>query len=289
MALDTHAPIVAIGGGHGLSKLLQALQLCQLPFGAIVATTDNGGSTGRLRDDNGGIAWGDLRYCLSALTAPEALGKLLLDYRFEQAGALQGHNLGNLILLALDQLCIHPSDAMKLLSAMLEVSAPLWPMSDHATQLAARFADNAVIVGETQIDQQPQLPQQLLLQPAVPAAPAALALLRQAKAVLIGPGSMLTSLCPPLLLDEVAEIVASKPIGLITNLRAEQSPVTQTEAAAQITLLQQLTGITISASLSHGWPQQDHQQYLYRPLSDDGIEHQPQLLAAALQHLLQKL
>ena len=96
--------IVAIGGGHGLGRILAALKGFGSNATGIVTTTDNGGSTGRIRHCQGGIAWGDTRNCINQLITEPSLESIMFEYRFKGAGELDGHNLGNLMLTALDNL-----------------------------------------------------------------------------------------------------------------------------------------------------------------------------------------
>ena len=124
--------IVAIGGGHGLGRVMASLGFLQERLSGIVATTDDGGSTGRLREASDCIAWGDLRNCLNQLCSDSPnLARILFEYRFKNSGDISGHNLGNLILLAMDQMCVRPLDAINLIRQMLQVSAELIPMSEQ--------------------------------------------------------------------------------------------------------------------------------------------------------------
>ena len=99
-ALDSvkNFKIVAIGGGHGLGRVLSALSVYGENITGIVTTTDNGGSTGRIRACQGGIAWGDTRNCLNQLVTEPSVGSMMFEYRFKGTGELNGHNLGNLML-----------------------------------------------------------------------------------------------------------------------------------------------------------------------------------------------
>ncbi|WP_298441712.1 uridine diphosphate-N-acetylglucosamine-binding protein YvcK [uncultured Ferrimonas sp.] len=296
MLANREVKVVAIGGGHGLSRLLQALKLCQFDFGAVIATTDDGGSTGRLRQRHGGIALGDIRHCISALTDDEHLGKLLLDYRFEQDDELHGHNLGNLMLLALDQLCVSPSDAIDLLRRLLAVSQPLLPMSDSSTQLRANYHGGLTIVGETAIDAAHHLPSQLGLEPSVSAATEAMQLVAAADAILVGPGSLLTSLCPTFLVTELQALLAQKPIGFICNLSSESGPIGLRSNREQIELFEHYAQVNVTCALSHGEQPAavgaDAQAGLHLQAPLIGLEakqHCPKLLAQALPLLVAKL
>ena len=129
--------IVAIGGGHGLGRVLSSLADYGSQVTGIVTTTDNGGSTGRIRACQGGIAWGDMRNCINQLITEPSIGSMIFEYRFRGNGELNGHNLGNLMLTALDNLCIRPLDAINLIRDMLQVKPYIIPMSEHPSDLAA--------------------------------------------------------------------------------------------------------------------------------------------------------
>ncbi len=110
--LDKVKKVVAIGGGHGLGRLMSALSFMKSRLTGIVTTTDNGGSTGRIRLNHGGIAWGDLRNCLNQIITEPSTASSLFEYRFTGQGELSGHNLGNLMLKALENMHIRPVEAI---------------------------------------------------------------------------------------------------------------------------------------------------------------------------------
>ena len=153
--------IVCIGGGHGLSQVLTALRPLNNDISAIIATTDNGGSTGKLRQAKNCIAYGDIRRCILALANSNNLLTLIAQQRFENAGELSSHSLGNLILLALSQVTQKPSEAIYWLCQLLDVQQTILPMSDQVTDLSATLIDGSKIVGECEIDALTELPQAL--------------------------------------------------------------------------------------------------------------------------------
>ena len=112
---------MALGGGHGLGRVLSSLSFLKERLTGVVATTDNGGSTGRIRHQHGGIAWGDLRNCLTQITIKPTIASALFEYRFAGQGELSGHNLGNLILKALEDMKIRPLDGLNLVRDLLHV------------------------------------------------------------------------------------------------------------------------------------------------------------------------
>ena len=218
--------VVAIGGGHGMGRVLSSLSFLGTRLTGIVTTTDDGGSTGRLRKSQECIAWGDLRNCLNQLVTEPSIGSRLFEYRFTGRGELAGHNLGNLMLLALDNLCVRPLDAIRLISDMLNIEPSLLPMSEHPTDLCAHTVCGDQILGEVSIDQLTTPPRALSLNPIVPATREAIDALSQADMIILGPGSFLTSIMPPLLLNEVAEAIRGSGaiVVFISNLVAENGP-----------------------------------------------------------------
>jgi len=229
--------VVALGGGHGLGRVMSALSPLGSRLTGIVTTTDNGGSTGRIRRSEGGIAWGDMRNCLNQLIAEPSIASAMFEYRFSGNGELAGHNLGNLMLKSLDHLSVRPIDAINLIRNMLKVDAFLIPMSEQPVDLVAMDGDGNLVYGETAIDQMVIQPQELILSPVVSATREAVEAIAEADLILIGPGSFYTSLMPVLLLPEMAQALrrsAAKMV-FIGNLGKELSP-----AAARLTVTDKL-------------------------------------------------
>ncbi|MDO6497311.1 uridine diphosphate-N-acetylglucosamine-binding protein YvcK [Photobacterium sanguinicancri] len=218
--------IVAIGGGHGLGRMLSALSDYGSQVTGIVTTTDNGGSTGRIRACQGGIAWGDTRNCINQLITEPSVGSMIFEYRFKGTGELKGHNLGNLMLTALDNMSIRPLDAINLIRDMLKVETHIVPMTEHPADLSAMTPTGEIIHGETSVDELSEVPQRLYVEPAVPATKEAVLAIEDAELILLGPGSFLTSVMPPLLLKEIAAALkaSSARIIFITNLDNEKGP-----------------------------------------------------------------
>ena len=154
--------VVALGGGHGLGRVMSSLSSLGSRLTGIVTTTDNGGSTGRIRRAEGGIAWGDMRNCL---------------------------NLGNLMLKALDHLSVRPLEAINLIRNLLKVDAFLIPMSEQPVDLMAIDAEGHEVYGEVNIDQLILPPTELMTYPSVPATREAVEAIGEADLILIGPGS----------------------------------------------------------------------------------------------------
>ena len=256
--------VVAIGGGHGMGRVLSSLSFLGTRLTGIVTTTDNGGSTGRLRKGQECIAWGDLRNCLNQLVTEPSIGSQLFEYRFTGRGELAGHNLGNLMLLALDNLCVRPLDAIRLISDMLNIAPSLLPMSEHPTDLCAHTVCGDQILGEVSIDQLTTPPRALSLKPVVPATREAIDALSQADMIILGPGSFLTSIMPPLLLSEIAEAIRGSGaiVVFISNLVAENGPAGKLTLSHQHRWLEERIGQgridAILAPEGHGAPELQH-------------------------------
>ncbi len=199
--------VVAIGGGHGLGRVLSSLSFLKENLTGIVATTDNGGSTGRIRHQHGGIAWGDLRNCLTQIIVKPTVASALFEYRFSGSGELSGHNLGNLILKALEDMKIRPLEALNLVRDLLHVKVGLMPMSESPVHLVSHIHDGTTVFGEVSIDASSEKPLALSLEPCLEATPEVLDVIKQAELIILGPGSFLTSIMPTLLLQEVAQMI----------------------------------------------------------------------------------
>jgi len=269
--------VVAIGGGHGLGRLLSCLDFLGSRLTGIVATTDNGGSTGRLRLEEDCIAWGDLRNCLTQLANRPSLGSLLFDYRFEGCGELNGHNLGNLILLALDKLCVRPLEAVNLIRNLLKIETRLIPMSEQPTHLVALNTSGQRVIGELQVDGMQETPLALALEPMVEATDEACQAILEADLILLGPGSFLTSTLPALLLPRIANAIRNSKarVILIDNLTKEQSAASDLGPLQKVHWCQRLIGKEVIDSVichaEHCY--QDGMQY-YFPLKS---KHHPGL------------
>lgn len=220
--------VVALGGGHGLGRVMSSLSSLGSRLTGIVTTTDNGGSTGRIRRSEGGIAWGDTRNCLNQLITEPSVASAMFEYRFGGNGELSGHNLGNLMLKAMDNLSVRPLEALNLIRNLLKVDAFLIPMSEQPVDLMAVDQEGHEVFGEINVDRLALPPKELHLYPAVSATREAIQAIASADLILIGPGSFFTSLMPLLLVDDLARALrrTPAPVIYIGNLGRELSPAT---------------------------------------------------------------
>lgn len=200
---------MALGGGTGLANLLKgAKRLPVASLTAVVTVTDDGGSSGRLRQEFGVPAPGDVRSCLVALAEDDALLARLFSFRFPGEGPTGGHSLGNLFMIALAQLVGDFPQAVRLAGEVLRTRGQVLPATEANVHLVAETKDGELVVGETAIAAAGP-PKRLALSPAdAPALPAVVQALRQADMVVLGPGSLFTSIAPNLLVRGVAEALA---------------------------------------------------------------------------------
>ncbi|HEY0323153.1 MAG TPA: gluconeogenesis factor YvcK family protein [Pyrinomonadaceae bacterium] len=210
--------LVAIGGGTGLSTLLSGLkQMVGAPDGraawleslaAIVTVSDDGGSSGRLREELQMLPPGDIRNCMVALSEDSTLISRLFRYRFRGTGELGGHSFGNLFLAALTEVTGDFVEAVRLSSEVLVSKGRIYPATINDVRLVAELEDGTIVRGETQITASRAPIRRLRLEPeqCLPL-PEALAAIRSADVITIGPGSLYTSILPPLLVARVAQAI----------------------------------------------------------------------------------
>ncbi|MCT4740085.1 uridine diphosphate-N-acetylglucosamine-binding protein YvcK [Raoultella ornithinolytica] len=289
--------VVALGGGHGLGRVMSSLSSLGSRLTGIVTTTDNGGSTGRIRRSEGGIAWGDMRNCLNQLIAEPSIAAAMFEYRFSGNGELSGHNLGNLMLKALDHLSVRPLEAINLIRNLLKVDAFLIPMSEQPVDLMAIDHEGHEVYGEVNIDQLPRVPKELMLSPPVPATREAVEAIAEADLILIGPGSFYTSLLPILLLDEMAQALRRTPATMvfIDNLGKEHSPAANLTLADRVGIMEHYIGKRVIDAIVVG-PKTDttgleNRAIVQTPLdaADVPYRHDRVLLRNALEKAIQTL
>lgn len=200
--------IVVMGGGTGLSVLLRGLKEYTSNLTAIVTVTDDGGSSGRLRGELGILPPGDIRNCLVALADKEPLMEELLQYRFS-TGELAGHTMGNLLLAALTEMSGSFDQAVRSLSKVLAVRGQVLPATLTDVTLCAELNDGVVVKGESNISRSAGVIKKVFLKPSrcLPLAEA-LTAIREADAVVLGPGSLYTSVIPNLLVKGIPEALS---------------------------------------------------------------------------------
>ncbi|PSN13748.1 hypothetical protein C7271_22260 [filamentous cyanobacterium CCP5] len=204
--------IVVIGGGTGLSNLLRGLKQYSSNIAAIVTVADDGGSSGRLRREIGVLPPGDIRNCLAALADEEKLLTELFQYRFQAGGGLVGHSFGNLFLTAMNEVTGNLEQAIAACSKVLAIRGEVLPATLSDVQLWAELSDGRRITGESKIAEARGQIIRIGCDPAdPPALPRALKAIQEADYIVMGPGSLYTSIIPNLLVPELVEEIATCP------------------------------------------------------------------------------
>ena len=215
--------VVAIGGGTGLSTLLRGLRkhvafpdwptpdACHISdLAAVVTVTDDGGSSGRLRQDFNMLPPGDIRNCMVALSAEEDLLSKLFAYRFTSGGGLDGHSFGNLFITALSEITGDFAHAVQLASKILATRGRIYPATTSNATVVAYMEDGSVVRGETNITASKHRISELMLDPPNAAAmPETLEAIHRADLITVGPGSLYTSLITNLLVQGIPSALAS--------------------------------------------------------------------------------
>ncbi len=200
--------IVVIGGGTGLSTLLRGLKMHPFDITAIVTVADDGGSSGRLRDDYDIPPPGDVRNVIAALSDVEPLIEQMFQYRFHNSNELGGHSLGNLMLTALTDITGDFSYAIAEMCKVLKVHGKVIPAANKKITLHAELIDGTYIQGESRIPEATEPIKRVFLAPQdVTALPAAVKAIYSADLIVIGPGSLYTSIIPNLLVKEIGKAV----------------------------------------------------------------------------------
>lgn len=233
MPVDKALRVVAIGGGTGLSTLLRGLkQFVPVPdrrrtpreepsalqpaarsligeLSAVVTVTDDGGSSGRLREDLNILPPGDIRNCMVALSEDEHLLSRLFKYRFDQ-GELNGHSFGNLFVAAMSGITGDFAQAVQMSSQILATRGKIFPATTDNVTLAARMDDGSIVAGETNITKSKRTIVELTLEPScADPLPQTLQAIANADLITLGPGSLYTSLITNLLVRGIPEAIAA--------------------------------------------------------------------------------
>ena len=246
---QTGPRVVAIGGGNGLSTMLRGLKNRVRDLTAIVTVADDGGGSGMLRQDLGMLPPGDIRNCMQSLANVEPIMSELLAYRFTE-GSLAGQSFGNLLLAALNGICGSFDQAVARMSEVLAISGRVLPVTNENVQLEATFENGTHVVGESRIFQfkkeQNCRVERVRLIPERPAPlPDAIAALERADLIILGPGSLYTSVIPNLLVEGIPQAIRrSEAVKLyVCNIMTQEGETEGMTAADHV-----------NALLTHGLP-----------------------------------
>ena len=206
--LNKGAKVVAIGGGTGLSMLLRGIKKYTNNITAVVTVGDDGGSSGRLRKDMSILPPGDIRNCIAALADDDDLITELFQYRFKTGEGLEGHSFGNLFLTALCAITGNMVKAVKESSNVLNIRGVVLPATLDDMKLAAEFTDGTIVKGESNIPEVKKQIKRLFTEPEVcHALPEVLEAIASADLIILGPGSLYTSVIPNLLVDGIVDAI----------------------------------------------------------------------------------
>jgi len=238
--------VAVIGGGTGLSTILRGLKRYNLELSAIVTVSDDGGSSGRLSEDLGVLPPGDIRNCLVALADEESLMAKLFQYRFSN-GDLRGHSFGNLFLVAMSSVLGDFLLGIKETSKVLAIRGRVLPSTLTRVRLKAYFEDGTEIIGETAISSYKKSRiKKIELIPIdacekIPATPEAILALGRSDLIIVGPGSLYTSIIPNLILEDIKqklrEVYKNTPIVYICNVMTQPGETTGYKASDHLKAL----------------------------------------------------
>ena len=290
---------MALGGGHGLATTIQAARLYARDLTAVVSVADDGGSSGRLRKIAGIPAPGDIRRCLVAMAAADDLSPWAraFEYRFP-SGDLEGHALGNLIIAGLANVTGDFGDALELASGLLATTGRVLPATSTPVVLKAETAGTEVLGQSNVSASREAISRVSVVPPDAPVPPAVLAAIARADQIVIGPGSLFTSVLAVCVVPEIREALRERaggragtgscPIVYVCNLRP-QPPETAGFTAADHLRAVLDHGVPVDAMVTGdpGVPKQLHgvDVLAARVGRSDGVGHAPARLAAVLRRL----
>ncbi len=310
--------IITLGGGTGLSSILRGLKQYTGNLTAIVTVSDDGGSSGRLSKEYGLLPPGDIRNCLTALAADETLMQSLFQYRFEGSEDVGGHAFGNLFLAALTDIAGDFEEAVRLTSQTLAIRGQVIPVTNQPVTLEAQYKDGSKALGESSIpDPTKEIAQVTLIPKDCTPPQEVLTAIQEAELIVLGPGSLYTSIIPNLLVPQVAQALAQAkaPIVYICNIMTQPGETNHMTAYDHVAVIQQhLLGRKVDYVLANnlmpeGSVQQRYKEQGARPIvldeerfreqgivliQDDLLEtssvlrHNPELVAQHLLNILEQ-
>src|SRR6185436_19652584 len=283
---ETGCALVAIGGGTGLSALLRGLKhhlgsgLRQIT--GVVTVTDDGGSSGRLRRELGVLPPGDIRNCIAALADDEALLTRLFQYRFPNGGGLVGHSFGNLFLTALTGITCDFHQAILTAEEVLRVRGRIFPATLQDVVLRGHGVSGRIYDGESAVGTSGEELARLVLDPpAPPAFPAAMQALEEADLILLGPGSLYSSILPNLLIPGIRQALrkARARTVLLLNLMTQPGETDGMMGADHLQAIEQHAGKgLVDIVLASSTPIPGHLLELYAETSSEPVRIQREAL-----------
>lgn len=286
--------VVTLGGGTGTVAVISALKQLHANISAVVAVSDSGGSSGRIRDEFGFQPVGDLRQSLAALADPkeqEWIRKILL-YRFDKGSGLRGHNLGNLILTALQDMTEDTTRSLEIVTRAFNLRGRVIPVTEQTVDLQIEYSDGSSAVGEHILDELPEdakTIESVTLVPDCTVNQAAHDALTSADYIIIGPGDLYASIMATLVVPGVAEAIkqSNAQVIYISNLMTRYTQTHGMSAKDHVNKIESVLGRTVDTVLLNTEPiptdvQEYYESYQEYPVPDDFEPNNPKIFRTKL-------
>ena len=236
--------VVVLGGGTGLSVLLQGLKKFPLDITAIVSVCDNGSSTGKLREEFKTPAVGDIRRVLISLSETEPLVEKLFNYRFSTYSDLNGHAVGNLILTAAKEITGNLSDGIEALSKVFNLKGKVVPLTEDNVTLMAEMKDKTIVEGEKEISLSPKKIKKVFYKEEPVITPEAIKVIKNADAIILSMGSIFTSIIPNLINKEIIDAIdeSNAKIIYVSNMVTQPGETDNFKVSDHVNLLNSYLG-----------------------------------------------
>ncbi len=284
--------IVVIGGGTGSFVLLSGLKNYPLDLTAIVPVTDDGGSTGRLRDEFGFLPVGDARQCLAALASENGLLQKILLYRFDKGQGLEGHNLGNLILTALEDIVGSEPEAVAKAAKIFRLKGKVLPISNQLVKLAAKYSSGKTIISEHKIEENKLEPGETIVEmftkPQAKVNPKVVTAISKASMIILAPGDLYNSIIANLVINGTKEALqkSSAKLVYVMNLMTLNSQTHGFTAKDHLKQIENYAGRSVDHILLNNSPISNkmidtYKKYQEYPVVDD-LDDDPRVIRLPL-------
>ena len=241
-----------MGGGTGLSTLLRGLKLfSDVEVTAVVTVTDEGGSSGVIREELGVLPPGDVRNNIVALAENESLMAKIMNYRFNEGQTFKNHSLGNLIIAALTKITGSFATAIEKISDTLAIKGVVLPVTEDAIRLVAKMENGEEVVGETQIVKRNSKIVDLRLNTEAHPFPKVIDAILKCDVIVLGPGSLYTSIIPNLIVSGVKKAMKGKPIMLVANLMTQPGETNGFSLRDHIATIEKYLGYSLDRVISN--------------------------------------
>ena len=236
--------VVVLGGGTGMSVLLQGLKKFPLDITAIVSVSDDGSSTGKLREEFNTPAVGDIRRVLISLSETEPLVEKLFNYRFKTCSDLDGHTVGNLILTAAKEITGNLSDGIEAFSKVFNLKGKVVPLTEDNVVLMAKMEDGSIVEGEHHITESPKKIKEVFYKEEPIVTPESIEAIKNSDAIILSMGSVYTSIIPNLITKEIINAIdnSSAKIMYVCNMVTQPGETEGFKVSDHINLLNSYLG-----------------------------------------------